>query len=335
MVVRIKGGYDTATGWPPDESTGVEFQNDVEIPGQFKGGGAGFGWGDTELPGQYGPGGFRGSPRITAPAIGPPPGTSLSAVPGGGGAPAQGGGDIFPPQNRPLRPGMSPAEFTGGTSTENPFSETPFGDRGPAFRGPRWGGNPPPGFSWGDAAVNVGKRFLPKVIGRRIPGVNLAIPDEGLASRAMDEAPPWSWPGAGNPGMPGATIRGPIPMNPDAMPDAAVPTPNFVRPEGEVPRTYPMWPTPPAPGPAAPSPQRGMPWPDTGVASTPLPPVRPGGGKRAAGPAATKQKPNLGHYNPFVQVARPNADVAGGARGRQSVPYTTALDLSHLFGGGR
>jgi len=46
------------------------------------------------------------------------------------------------------------------------------------------------------------------------------------------------------------------------------------------------------------------------------------------------QQPNLGNYGAFTQVDRPNADVAGGARGRQSVPYTTALDLSRLFGGG-
>ena len=335
MVVRIKGGYDTATGWPPDESTGVEFQNDVEIPGQFKGGGAGFGWGDTDLPGQYGPGGFRGSPRITAPAIGPPPGTSLSAVPGGGGAPAQGGPDIFGPQNRAIPLNKSVGPFTGGSATEN--------------------------------MIRSGLRRVPGVIGagaRRIPGVGQIIdavtPTDPLAPRSMDEAPMWSWPkqpGGARPEPPPESLvstardpgriaeprRGPIPvLDPktglDWSGNSAAPTPNFVRPEGEVPRTYPMWPTPPAPGPAAPSPQRGMPWPDTGVARTPLPPPRPGRQHttpRAAGPAAVRQQPNLGHYSPFVQVPRPNADVAGGGRSRNSVPYTTALDLSHLFGGGR
>jgi hypothetical protein len=318
MVVRIRGGYNTATGWPPDESTGVEFQNDVEIPGQFKGGGAGFGWGDTELPGEYGPGGFYkpgGVPSIVGPATGQQ-GTSLSSVPRGGAATTP--GDIIPPQNRTIPLNKSVGPFTGGSATEN--------------------------------IIRSGLRRAPGVIGagvRRIPGIGQIIdavtPTEELAPRSMDEAPPWSWPGAGNPGMPGATVRGPIPMNPDAMPDAAgaAPTPNFVRPEGEVPRTYPMWPTPPAPVTAGPASYPHMPWPDTGVApgigsrAPATPPPRPGSRAAPAGPAAQRQKPNLGNYKPFVQVARPNADVAGGARGRQSVPYTTALDLSHLFGGGR
>jgi hypothetical protein len=55
------GGYDPNTGWPPDDSTGVNWQNDVDLPGQF------------------GPGGFQGSPKLTAPASGPPPGMSLAA----------------------------------------------------------------------------------------------------------------------------------------------------------------------------------------------------------------------------------------------------------------
>ena len=52
----------------------------------------------------------------------------------------------------------------------------------------------------------------------------------------------------------------------------------------------------------------------------------------AAGPAAVRQQPNLGAYSgPFSPSYRPNADVAGGARGRQSVPQMTTLDLSKLF----
>jgi hypothetical protein len=39
--------------------------------------------GDVELPGQFGKGGFTVNPRITAPATGSPPGTSLSTVPKG------------------------------------------------------------------------------------------------------------------------------------------------------------------------------------------------------------------------------------------------------------
>ena len=79
MAVRAPGDYDPNTGWPPDDSTGVQWDPETELPGQFKGGGAGFG-----------PGGFQGSPKLTAPAVGPPPGLSLSNG-GGGGAPAPGG----------------------------------------------------------------------------------------------------------------------------------------------------------------------------------------------------------------------------------------------------
>ena len=66
MAVRAPGDYDPNTGWPPDDSTGVQWQNDVNLPGQFKGGGAGFG-----------PGGFQSNPRLTANPAGPPPGMSL------------------------------------------------------------------------------------------------------------------------------------------------------------------------------------------------------------------------------------------------------------------
>ena len=111
------GGYDPNTGWPPDDSTGVNWQNDVELPGKFKGGGAGFGWGDTDLPGNFGPGGFQGSSRLTAPAAGPPPGISLSN--GGGGSPAAGGPTVVPPTNSTIPPHKSVGPFTGGTSTEN------------------------------------------------------------------------------------------------------------------------------------------------------------------------------------------------------------------------
>jgi hypothetical protein len=59
LAVRAPGDYDPNTGWPPDDSTGVNWQNDVDLPGQF------------------GPGGFRASPKLTAPVSGPPPGMSL------------------------------------------------------------------------------------------------------------------------------------------------------------------------------------------------------------------------------------------------------------------
>ena len=122
MGITVRGGYNTESGWPADDSTGIQYENDVEIPGKFQGGGRGFGWGDTELPAKYGPGGFYkpgGVPALVGPTSGQQ-GTSLSSVPPGGAAANQ--GDIIPPQHRPLRPGMSPARWTGGTSTEGTFS---------------------------------------------------------------------------------------------------------------------------------------------------------------------------------------------------------------------
>lgn len=59
MAVKAPGDYDPNTGWPPDDSTDLPWQNNVDLPGQF------------------GPGGFRASPKLTAPASGPPPGMSL------------------------------------------------------------------------------------------------------------------------------------------------------------------------------------------------------------------------------------------------------------------
>jgi hypothetical protein len=310
MAVRPIGGYDPTTGWPPDESTGVPWQDDTALPGQFRGGGAGFG-----------PGGFQGSPRLTGPAAGPPPGISLS---NGGGGGASVPPEVIPPQNPTIPTNKSAVPFSGWNAPE--------------------------------AAWNVGKRVLPKILRKRIPGADFVVPPDELAPPAMDEAPPWSFtPGATRPvprpwGEPSPSsapdaaplprtptlsespIRGPIPAT---LPDGS-PAPNFVRPEGEVPRTYPSWPTPPVPA-AGPTPMSSphMPWPDTGAhpgIGSPAPAVPPRRTTpRAAGPAAHRQQPDLGHYGPFVGINRPNADVAGGARGRQSVPYTTALDLSRLF----
>ena len=93
MATVNLGGYDPNTGWPPDDSTGVNWDPDTDIPGQF------------------GKGGFRTAPRLTAPASGPPPGVSLS---GPGGAAAPTGPDVVPPTNTPLRPGASPAIRPGG-----------------------------------------------------------------------------------------------------------------------------------------------------------------------------------------------------------------------------
>jgi hypothetical protein len=300
MGVRVMGGYDTATGWPPDDSTGVEFQDDVEIPGQFRGGGAGFRWGDTDLPGKYGPGGFRVSPRITPPVTGAQ-GTSLSGVPRGGGAPAQGGPDIFGPQRQNLRPGMSPAVRTGpGASTDATFAPgKPIPGAAPR---PWWLPNLTP-FGLGAAA---GGAAIGGIANENQPGnvpAHGTGPDDVLSPQAIYDR---QHPQTADPGF----------------------TPNFVRPEGEIQRTFPMWPTP---GPGMPS-----------AAATPLPPSRPAtpmpvtarGTPSAAGPAAVAQQPNLGNYgaSPFTTLDyRPNSGPNERNRGS---PVATALDLSRLFGGG-
>ena len=304
MAVRPIGGYDPNTGWPPDDSTGLPWQSDTALPGQFQGGGAGFG-----------PGGFQGSPKLTAPASGPPPGMSLSANPGGG-APATGGADVFPPVNSTIPPNKSVGPFTGGTAT--------------------------------DAIFGGVRRFLPKVIGRRIPFADLVTPTDELAPAAADEAPtnlPSQRPsGVPDPdiGQPGVT-RGPVPVN--------LPQPGFQQPAHPSTMRYPSWPTPPAPAASPNIPIGGGPGnvmqAPTGTPAPATPPPRPRV-VPTAGPAATRQQPNLGSYGPFTTVPRPNANPGigggmlggnsgmaniggGGARGAGGAPTMTALDLSRLF----
>ena len=112
MATVNLGGYDPNTGWPPDDSTGVNWDSDVDIPGQF------------------GRGGFYGAPRLTAPASGPPPGVSLS---GPGGTPTNAAGmspHIDPTTGQPemltgpggvvekTRGALNPFGFLGGS---NPY----------------------------------------------------------------------------------------------------------------------------------------------------------------------------------------------------------------------
>ena len=331
MAVRSIGGYDPNTGWPPDDSTGLPWQDDTVLPGQFKGGGAGFG-----------PGGFQGAPRLTANPAGPPPGLSLSQQ-GGGAAP------------------------DGGTFDPRP---------NPAFRGPRWGGGPPPGFDMntpdevippenstipnnksvgpftGGSATDA--ELLPEAgdprtlippnwvrrntpIGRAIDvGRRILSPDETAAPTGV-ELPRTLGRSPSGPSFPDQTPKFPTPTG---YPPVATP---FTQPDHPSTMRYPMWPTPPAPVAGPTGDPRGEPnnFPNSpnpigapvptpiGSPAPAIPPRR--AVPRAAGPAAQRQQPDLGHYGPFVSVPRPNADVAGGARGRQSVPYTTALDLSRLF----
>ena len=295
MAVRAPGDYDPNTGWPPDDSTDVPWQNDVELPGQFKGGGAGFG-----------PGGFQGNPRLTAPAAGPPPGISLSANPHGDGPTPITPDEVIPPSSRPIAPNKSVGPFTGGTSTDATFP-------------------PPSGRPWwlpSFGPIGLGAA----AVGAGIAGIN-------------NENQPGNVPAHGT---------GPEPvMSPEEIyrrqHSAAAPS---YRPEDSPSytdnRTFPMWPTPPAPA-TAPATYPHMPWPDTGAApgvgsaAPAVPPPRPS-------PAATRQRPNLGAYgappaavanSPFTTFDRPNMSPQNSMQGRQGDPQMGMLDLSRLFSGGQ
>ena len=327
MAVRAPwdSGYDPDTGWPPDDSTGIQWDGDTALPGQFKGGGAGFG-----------PGGFQGSPKLTAPASGPPPGVSLSTT---GGSQATVPDSVIPPVNSTIPNNNSVGPFTGGTATENGGTFDPRTSG--AFRGPRWGGGPPPGFSWGGAAEEAagavggsllrraGRMFNPL---RRIPIVDIMTPTDELAGPAADEFNPNTQPvprGVKPEDFPDQTPKYPTPMG-------YPPTGDFHQPDHPSTMRYPMWPTPPAPAPSAATPMPSRPVTPTPATAYPAP--------SAASPAAVRQQPNLGTYgappaavanSPFTLVDRPNMSPQNSARGHQGAEQMGMLDLSHLFGGGQ
>jgi hypothetical protein len=300
MGIKIMGGYDSATGWPPDDSTGVEFQDDVDIPGQFRGGGAGFG-----------PGGFRGSPRVTAPASGPPPGTSISGVPGGGGASASGGGWGWPGAATLLNRLPLPPIARGAIAGAGIMAPTPA--QGPGLTPEQMAHGP------SDPADLLPPQpaFQPNY-----------VRPEGQIQRQF---PPWSTPGDHAGAAPYNMVR------PEGEIQRTFPmwsTPPAPAPEG-IPRGMPgRAVTPPATYPH-------MPWPDTGVAppSDRTGAIAPRATPRAAGPAAARQQPNLGNYAPplapgFTTFDRPNMSPQNSARGRQGAEQMGMLDLSRLFGGG-
>ena len=100
MATRPLGtGYDPNSGYPPDDSTSIPWDSDVDLSGY----------------GNFGPGGFAPNPRLTGPATGAPPGVSLSGP--GGHAAAAAGPDIFPPQNSTIPNYKSVGPFTGGSAT--------------------------------------------------------------------------------------------------------------------------------------------------------------------------------------------------------------------------
>jgi hypothetical protein len=281
VAVRAPGDYDPNTGWPPDDSTGVDWQNDVELPGQF------------------GPGGFRASPKLTAPASGPPPGLSL---------PTDNGGGTFDPRG------------------------------GSAFRGPRWGGGPPPGFNMNDgAAAPTNAAGMGPHIDPTTGQPEMLTGPGGIAEKTAGGFNPLSLLGGGNPywrgAIAGAGVMAPTPAETGEFNPAMI----TGRPDAPLPLHMPHRPVTPTPG-ATPASYPHMPWPDTGAT--------PGVGSAApaAAPAATRQRPNLGAYgsppaavanSPFTTFDRPNMSPQNSMQGRQGAPQMGMLDLSRLFGGGQ
>ena len=308
MAAVNLGGYDPNTGWPPDDSTGVNWDPDTDIPGQF------------------GRGGFRTAPRLTAPASGPPPGISLS---GPGGAAAPTGPDVVPPTNSTIPTGKMPVPRTGNPFTDahiNPATGQPEMLTGPGGVVEKTRGALNPfGFLGGSnpywrGAIAAGGALTPT------PTANDAAPTNLWFQRPS---------GVG--GMPGPQVTNPPVGGPGGIgSDANTP----VLGAGGFPTTYANPGAQPAAPDGMPAPA-GMPWAGNnygrpagapiGSPAPAVPPPRPRVA-HAAGPAAQRQQPNLGAYSgPFSPSYRPNADVAGGARGRQSVPQMTTLDLSKLF----
>ena len=290
MAAVNLGGYDPNTGWPPDDSTGVNWDPDTDIPGQF------------------GRGGFRTAPRLTGPASGPPPGVSLS---GPGGAAAPNGPDVVPPTNTPLRPGASPALRPGGYG--------PAPDAVPAGGG---------GGLFSRLAGFLPSLFSPTAAGVAAPAAIAAagykFGEPGRAKLTVDPRVDAAGSGGFDVGQPLGTQNGPDSFSPGA----GQPAP-FQQPDHPSTMRYPSWPTPPAPAASPNIPIGGGPG---NVMQAPTGTPAPPRVVRAAGPAAVRQQPNLGTYSgPFSQSYRPNADIVGGARGRQSVPQMTTLDLSKLF----
>ena len=295
------------------------WQDDTVLPGQFKGGGAGFG-----------PGGFQGAPRLTANPAGPPPGLSLS---NGGASGASVPPEVMPPTNSSIPSGKQVGAWT------NPFTNAHINPTtGQLELLPQGGGGFP-----GVSSILRGIRRIPgagTVSDLITPSDELAAPTGVELPRTLGRSP--SGPLDPDIGQPGVT-RGPVPVDLSQS--------GFQQPAHPSTMRYPSWPTPPAPA-AAPASYPHMPWPDTGAApgvGSQAPAVLPPRPRvvRAAGPAAVRQQPNLGAYggSPFTTVDRPNANpgIGGGMlgggmnspRGQGGAPVATALDLSRLFGGGQ
>ena len=287
MAVRPIGGYDPNTGWPPDDSTGLPWQSDTALPGQFQGGGAGFG-----------PGGFQGSPKLTAPASGPPPGTSLSI----GGAPTNAAG--MSPHIDPTTGQPEMLTGPGGLVEKTRGALNPFGFLG--------GGNP-----YWRGAIAAGGVLSP-------------------TQTANDAAPTDKWfqKPSGVGGMPGPQVTNPPqPDHPSTMRYPSWPTPPA--PTG-VDATIPPFTARGQPSrPATPTPATAYPASPVATPAAAGPAAarqRPNLGNY--GPFTTVSRPNA---NPGIGggMLGGNSGMAniggGGARGAGGAPTMTALDLSRLF----
>ena len=299
MAVRAPGDYDPSTGWPPDDSTDINWDSDVDIPGQF------------------GRGGFRTAPRLTAPASGPTPGISLS---GPGGAAATGSPDVVPPTSQPLRSGVSPTVRTGAgpyTDATTPqgggglfsrlssFLPSIFGGAGPAIVPALATGGAAAGWKYGEPGrekLSVDPRIDASSSGGFDVGQPLGAPDVGqpTPNYVRPEAPITrtfpSWP---TPPAPAPAAAAPPQMG---MPWAGN---NYGRPAG-------------APAPAVPPAHlRGA-----GPAA-----VRQQPNLGNYGPFTTITRPNM---NPGLGGGMLGGGSAGG-RGGGGPPQMTALDLSRLF----
>ena len=268
-------GWDPSSGWAPDESTSQHWDPKVDLPGRW-------------VNGQF----------VPDPATPPPSGsTTITSVPPNthGDGPPIAPDQVTPPESSPIRPGMSPGPFTGGTSTEN------MGPRASGLSGVDWR------HPFAQTPVDPNQPRL------------LTGPGGGGFN-------PLSLLGGGNPYWRGAIAAGGV-LTPSELntgefhpamitgrPDAPLPLHMPHRPVTPTPTTaYPPIPLPPA----RPVTARG--------------PVSPA----SAGPAAVAQQPNLGNYNPFVLEDRPNMSPQNSLQGRQGAPKMGMLDLSRFFGGGQ
>ena len=145
----------------------------------------------------------------------------------------------------------------------------------------------------------------------------------GLVEKTRGSINPFGFIGGGNPYWRGAIAAGGVLTPSPAETGEFNPAMVAGRPEAPMGGVHGV---PAAAAPSQPPARPYTPTPATAYPAAPMParPVTPT--PRAAAPRAAASPPSA-----FTLVDRPNADVAGGARGRQSVPRISALDLSKLF----